>query len=1478
MVRRSLGAALWVLVGLLACFLGVLSSLVGTAAGRALLARVTERALGQVFTGTAEISGVRGSLLTGVTLDDVRLFDADSTLVASLPRVDLSYSPFDFAAGRVVFFEFDLQHPVINIVQHPSGRLNIEELLRLGGPDHGPHGPATLILFRNVRISNGTVTLRLQARRPEPGDTSLEIATGGPNGRVRVRRFEHLDARFAALQVSSPRERGVQIDVSRLAVEGSDPPVRLVDLAGQLHVVGDSLELRLARVRLPGSALRDARGLLHWPHDTLQFDLRLRADSATLADFRFIDRRFAERPGAGVVSGEVRVRSHGSRVLEVGLDPVRLVDAGGSLSGRVTAYSAADSGLVAVRDADLDARDFDLEFVRPFLDTLPFAGRLTGHTVASGPFRGLALETDWSFRDSLVNGWPESRVRGKGTVNLKANDGIRFEGFDVEASSLDLGTVARLASAVTLHGKLEATGTLSGPLRDAQLIGTLTHHDGARPASTLVGRVRLDTRSDLLGVYADVRADSLSFDGLRGSFPSLPLHGAVAGPVKLAGPVDALELHADLHGPGGAVRGDGTLVLERPHLGARDLTVVTRDLDLASWLDAAPHSRLNVTARGSVVGDSATPPVGVATVVLGQSEFAGAGVDSGGGAHLRFADQRLYVDSLRITQSGVVAAGSGSLGWMRGTRGQLALDFTADSLNALDSLVTWLAGGAPVAADPPAEPSRPGRPGDRELGGAARVLLTLEGSLDSIGVDARASVERFGWHGWRVPSGRARLVWSPGRHSRFGFDATLDSLEYGMFGFSGIAAAAHGTTDSLTWFVRSRIGEGGALLGGGRFARRAGATDRGVLAVGVDSLAVHLPGDAWVLERPTELVVTDSAASVSRLALHSAYGPGKLLLEGDLPNRGRADAHLQLEAFPLVGLYALLEQDTAGVGGTVTATAGLTGTRASPVASGSFSLSNGSLGEFHPPYVDGTFEYRDRRLDAAVHLWRSGQQILDVRAYLPLDLALEPVARRQLPDTLSVRATADSVDLSVLEALTPAVHQVAGVFSADVGVAGTWDAPRLRGGLEIRDAAATIPPLNVRYEHVNGRLALTGDTIALQSLSARSERGHADISGVMRLEQLTHPVLDLQIAADQFKALDLKNDVAITASGRVALRGPVFGATLTGHANVTSGVLYFADLVQKRIVNLDELADTSLASLIAQQRLGPEFKNVFLDSLRIDGLELEMGSDVWLRSNEANIQLAGSVRLSRQRNQYLVSGTLQAVRGTYRLKVGSVLSREFVVTDGMVKYFGTPDQDAGLDILAKHVVHPVPTQGHPNPEDITVIAHITGTLLVPKVTLQAEKYELSQTELISYLLFGKSSVDLGGDQGPIADQRAVLRSALALLSGEIEQTIVSGGVPVDYVEIRPGGGGQGDPLLGWQFAVGRQLGDKTFLVVNAGFCEGRQIGVRNLGLSLQFRISPEWRTEASFEPVQTCADPAGDTQGNTVPRQVGLDLFWEKRY
>src|SRR5256712_9582055 len=145
-MRRSLGVALWTLVGLLACFLGALNALVGTHAGRTLLARVASTVVEGAVDGSIEVGEVRGSLLTGVVLTDVRLLDPDSTLVAWLPRAELGYNPIDFAAGRVVFMEVRLERPIINIVQHSQGTTKYYELIRLGEIDtftHTSMGPTS---------------------------------------------------------------------------------------------------------------------------------------------------------------------------------------------------------------------------------------------------------------------------------------------------------------------------------------------------------------------------------------------------------------------------------------------------------------------------------------------------------------------------------------------------------------------------------------------------------------------------------------------------------------------------------------------------------------------------------------------------------------------------------------------------------------------------------------------------------------------------------------------------------------------------------------------------------------------------------------------------------------------------------------------------------------------------------------------------------------------------------------------------------------------------------------------------------------------------------------------------------------------------------------------------------------------------------------------------------------------------------------
>src|SRR3989442_14162087 len=390
-----------------------------------------------------------------------------------------------------------------------------------------------------------------------------------------------------------------------------------------------------------------------------------------------------------------------------------------------------------------------------FLTHLPFYGHLSGHTTADGRLDALTLDVDWAFRDSLVPGWPVSRVKGRGTVNVLGSEsnraGLAFRPFAVEAASVDLGTVGQLVPSVPLRGTLAAAGTLTGSLADAQFSGTLAHRDGDRPMSQIRGTMRLDSRTDTLGVAADVVADSISFDGLRSSVSGLPLAGSVAGPVRLTGSVAALTVHTDLRGADGArLQAEGVLSLLGARFAVRDLAMHGTALDLRQWLGNGPSSRLTFAVRGSVVADSGSPPTGALVVTLSQSVLAGAAIDSGA-ARFGFADGKVFVDSLQVIQPGLLTPASGGLGWRRADQGgagdDLVVDFDVDSLNVIDSLVGWLAG-----ARLPHGPLR----------GSARVHLALSGALDSVAVDAQGTVERLQSGAVRIPLGRGAAGDGPG--------------------------------------------------------------------------------------------------------------------------------------------------------------------------------------------------------------------------------------------------------------------------------------------------------------------------------------------------------------------------------------------------------------------------------------------------------------------------------------------------------------------------------------------------------------------------------------------------------------------------------------------------------------------------------------------------------------------------------------------
>ena len=160
------------------------------------------------------------------------------------------------------------------------------------------------------------------------------------------------------------------------------------------------------------------------------------------------------------------------------------------------------------------------------------------------------------------------------------------------------------------------------------------------------------------------------------------------------------------------------------------------------------------------------------------------------------------------------------------------------------------------------------------------------------------------------------------------------------------------------------------------------------------------------------------------------------------------------------------------------------------------------------------------------------------------------------------------------------------MLSADVNVGGTWDGPEFAGGAEIRGGAMSLPGLGVRYEGLHGGARFQGDSLVLDNVALRS--GGSLASGSVRLEDLSRPVLDLGFRADEFRAVDVRSFLTLAATGGLRLQGPLFHSNLTGNLTANSGVLYFADLVSKRIIDLEDptIADLVDTTLLRRENLG----------------------------------------------------------------------------------------------------------------------------------------------------------------------------------------------------------------------------------------------------------------------------------------------------
>jgi hypothetical protein len=503
-------------------------------------------------------------------------------------------------------------------------------------------------------------------------------------------------------------------------------------------------------------------------------------------------------------------------------------------------------------------------------------------------------------------------------------------------------------------------------------------------------------------------------------------------------------------------------------------------------------------------------------------------------------------------------------------------------------------------------------------------------------------------------------------------------------------------------------------------------------------------------------------------------------------------------------------------------------------------------------------------------------------------------------DSIRGHLRTDSVDMRLFRAFVPGLVDAHGAIVADVDIRGSIKQPLLYGQITLGDGTARLANLGTSYSHILADIALSGDTVHVNKLSAetmRERRGTLSVNGTVSFEHYDNPSFSLTANASNFTAIDKPGFATLDVSTgpAVTLTGSTQDALMRGTMRVERGTIYIPDVVKKQIIDLnDPEFQNTVDTLLAQnRRVMPRAPKAVARNLRLENVAVDIGPDVWLRSSEANIKLGGSLSVTlappspNVPPRLALEGVLSADRGTYRLNlVDPFIQPTFDVQAGTLSFDGTPDLNPALDITAIHTVRQPRLSA--NGRDVRVEVDITGTLAQPKLALSnPDNLPLSESDLLSYLVTGEPAIGLDNSTSQVATGVG-LRTLANIFTNAIPKNVF------DILELQTATYGtdassQGaatNPyysLLNTRAIVGKQLGSRWFLGLSTGLCfVNRGAFKENLGLQLEYRINSLYSAQAAIEPGSSdrrCEKgDASSINPNQTPSQLGFDLFRNWRF
>ncbi|HJU86382.1 MAG TPA: translocation/assembly module TamB domain-containing protein [Gemmatimonadota bacterium] len=1038
------------------------------------------------------------------------------------------------------------------------------------------------------------------------------------------------------------------------------------------------------------------------------------------------------------------------------------------------------------------ARDLSFHMTGPELDVLDLDGEgiLTPDSLA---LKEIRLETTGT------------ELTADGHLTLGGADSLAL---DLDAPRISLDEARRLFPQVEVGGSAAVRARVTGPAGNPSLAMEELRVDTG--PSRVSGSGAIASLADPV-LELDLVADPLSSVDVRQYVPAWPIDVPVSGPIRVAGPPRQLAIDAELSSPAGGFVAQGDIDLRQGL--AYDVAGTTRALDVGRLI-GRPSVDLVLTGDYAIDGrgTGARDLNASVAIELGRSRIYRWDVLSGV-TRGRLVGREYLADTLQVRLAQTVIGGAGTFGLARDGRIEASVDMESEDLGEV-----W--------------------PGIGEISTRARADMELAGTYRS-----------FDASGYLVAGD---LVYGAFRADSFAGDVQLtdiggafDMHADGTFHMVSAAGVEADTAAVTLEYAQSRIDMVADLdlAAEGSSASLVGAIDFSgpVTETRLTSLIYTTPDGTWRVEEGSELVLAGGRVTARNLRV--TQDGQTLRAEGVFAFEGESDLEFAAENIQLEDVARLTGQPAGDWQGIANVSGTLRGTRQSPVIDASGQVSSGMIRGFRFHSIGGEMRYADEIADVDLTIATPTEDHrLVMTGTLPIDLSLASVADRLPERPVDLQIRGENTDLSILAAIIPGLTDLEGPVDIRVDVTGTSGAPRFAGAAVLDGGKLTIPQTGVTYEDLRGTISFDNDQITIDELTGTDgARGTFEIAGRVAMQDLRLGSLDVQMNATDLQVMDKsRQDVQVHAA--IAVSGTTSEPVLTGRVVVDEAIYRMPERRNKEVIDLDQAVIYVDIPGVTRTDDTIERSPSLWDRSRLD-IEIEVTDDAILSSSNMRVEIAGDLSLFKppQSPMPTLSGTLQVRRGYYE-----EFGKRFTIEGGEVFFYGTPELNPGLHIVASNTVEGVQGIG-----DVLVQITVGGTLQNPTIDL-ASTPAYEKSEIIAIALFGTPTPS-AGQQGQFTETVRDLVTGTAASS--ILRNTLTSELNLDVVEISQRQLEEGDSAT--LFRVGKFISPDVFVSFE------QQVGGQedHQAVGLRYQMTDLFSVEA--------------TVGT---RESGVDLFWEYTY